>query len=135
MEFIPNALEFKALEANKLTTYREDLGHYELQPQRGCFTRCRECVNLSEAESMQEKGGAWQFTTECLFCVQRLIDLLGWYEHKIVPKFSISERPKKQEKSELTIYDAIMHSVSPSDEDIKKLEERGVFDDCVGEDE
>ena len=134
MEFIPNALEFKVLEANKLTTYREDLGHYELQAQRGCFTRCRECVNLSEAESMQEKGGAWQFTTECLFCVQRLIDLLGWYEHKKVPELSISKRPKKQEKADLTIYDAIMASVKPSDEELRAAE-RGVFDDCVGEDE
>lgn len=135
MEFIPNALELKVLEANKLTTYREDLGHYELQPQRGCFTRCRECVNLSEAESMQEKGGAWQFTTECLFCVQRLIDLLGWYEHKITPELTISNRPKKQEKTERTIYDAIMDSVSKPTAEEMQAAERGVFGDCVGEDE
>lgn len=135
MEFIPNALELKVLEANKLTVFREDLGHYELQPQRGCFSRCSNCVNLSEAESMQEKGGAWQFTTECLFCVQRLIDLLGWYEHKKVPTFTVSNRPKKQEKSELTIYDAIMASVSKPTAEEMQAAERVVSDDCVGEDE
>lgn len=135
MEFIPNALELKILEANKLTVFREDLGHYELQPQRGCFNRCRECVNLSEAESTQEKGGAWQFTTECEFCVQRLIDLLGWYEHKKVPTFTVSGRPKKQEKTERTVYDAIMDSVSNPTAEEMQAAERGVFDDYVGEDE
>lgn len=69
------------------------MGHYELRPQRGCFLRCERCYNLSEADSY-EKDGIWYHKPECLFCVQRAIDALGYYEHGIVPEVFVSPDSK-----------------------------------------
>jgi hypothetical protein len=118
VEFLPNKIEFEHLEKNKLTRYDEGTGHYTLEPQRGCFVRCKDCLNLKEADSSQHDG-QWEWKPECLFCVQRVIDLLGWYEHKIVPKLNVSDRSKERKRDLGGIYDAIMASISPSDEEIE----------------
>lgn len=117
------------LKSNHLTKWDEETEHYCLQPQRGCFDRCKQCLNLSEADS-RKNDGAWEFCTECLFCVQRAVDLLGYYEHGKVPELNVSSRKKTREHSkEGSIYEAIMASVSPVDNDIRKAEEAGVFDE------
>ena len=79
-------------------------------------------------------GGAWSYHTECLFCVQRAVDLLGYYEHGKVPELEVSSRKKTRRHSmEGSIYEAIMASVSPTDEDIKRAEELGALDEPLEE--
>ena len=86
------------LKNNHLTQWDEESQHYVLAPQRGCFDRCRQCFNLSEADSVKD-GGAWSYHTECLFCVQRAVDLLGYYEHGKVPELEVSSRKKTRKHS------------------------------------
>lgn len=136
MEFLPNEIEMKLLQSNPLTRMNEDGSHYELLPQRGCFSRCAKCINLSEAESVADARGAWHFTTECLFCVQRIIDLLGWYEHKKVPTLTISETQKTRKRELGGIYDAILASCQKDEKPKEKsiyaeAMEQDVFSDCV----
>lgn len=98
--------EFNVCEREKLTTLT-DSGHYELKPQRGCFLRCERCYNLSEADSY-ERNGLWQFKEECLFCVQRAIDLLGYYEHGIIPETTVLPTPKSRNTTDTDdIYTAL----------------------------
>ena len=99
MAFLPNDIELKVSKEDKLTVYVEDTGHYALPPQRGCFVRCEQCVNLREADSYEEQG-KWYFKPECYFCVQRVIDLLGFYEHGKAPTLQISPSLKTRERRE-----------------------------------
>lgn len=77
----------------KLTRFDEAAGHYYLAPQRGCFERCANCYNLSEADSF-EKLGKWYFKPECEWCVQRIIDLLGYSEHGRIADLQVSDTKK-----------------------------------------
>lgn len=57
--------------------------------------------------------------------MRRLIDLLGWYEHKKVPKLALSGK-KKEQKHELGgIYQAIVDSVRPTNEELEASERVG----------
>ena len=140
MEFIPNEIEMKNLANNPITELCENGKHYRLNPQRGCFLRCMDCLNLSEAESRQSGDGKWHFSTECYFCVQRVIDLLGYYEHGVVPQLVVSGDKKTRAPQELDgIYAAIYNSVKQPKEntvDVPEVVEpiSDVFDDCVGGD-
>lgn len=124
----------KLLKSCKLTKppTDEENPHYTLYPQRGCFLRCAKCLNLSQAESY-EKDGVWHWSPECFFCVQRLIDLLGWYEHGKVPELYISGKPKKREPvDDVGIYAALKNAAKMAyDEEAEPLSD--VFEDCVGE--
>lgn len=91
--------EYRCLSEQKLTTFDEDSGHYQLNPQRSCFVRCDECINLSEADCYNDINGEWVWCKECLFCIQRAIDLLGFFEHGKPPILSIHDTPKKRERS------------------------------------
>lgn len=86
--------EQRVFEHQKLTVMN-DSGHYELYPQRGCFERCERCFNLSEADSF-EKDGIWYPKEECRYCIQRAIDLLGFYEHGKVPDLLQMPTPKNR---------------------------------------
>lgn len=98
--------EFKCLTTEKMTVLN-DSGQYELRPQRGCFERCERCYNLSEADSY-EKEGIWFFKAECLFCVQRAINMLGFYEHGIVPTLSpISVNKTRDRERGNDLYEAL----------------------------
>lgn len=88
--------EYDFYTQNKLTTFDETTGHYTLNPQRSCFVRCDLCENLSQADSYANEEGDWVWCQECLFCIQRVIDLLGFYEHKKAPVFDIHNTPKKR---------------------------------------
>ena len=133
MEFLANEIEMKNLRNNPLTELPEGSGHYRIKPQRGCFLRCADCLNLSQAESQQAEGGVWHFTNECLFCVQRVIDLLGYYEHGKVPHLIVSAKQKENKHSLGGIYDAILASVKPADKSNETEPISDVFDDCVGD--
>ena len=89
--------ELAALKNGKLTDFNEATGHYELPAQRSCFLRCAKCVNFSEMDSY-EKNGEWVIATECQFCVQRAVDMLGYSEHKITPSFSLHDTPKSRKR-------------------------------------
>lgn len=131
MEFLPNDIEMKLLESNHLTKLSDDGGHYILNPQRGCFTRCAQCVNLSEAESVTGDDGAWHYTNECYFCVQRVIDLLGYLEHGIVPQLVISEQKKTRKRELGGIYEAILRSCERRDSQSSPIVDEDVFSDSV----
>lgn len=130
VEFLPNEIEMKLLQSNHLTKLSESGEHYILEPQRGCFSRCAKCINLSEAESTADEHGAWHFTTECLFCVQRLIDLLGWYEHKKVPTLNVSETQKTRRRELGGIYDAIRASCQKDE----KPKEKSIYAEAMEQD-
>lgn len=91
--------EFQCLSADKLTTYNKDTGHYEISAQRSCFVRCDKCLNLSEADS-HEVDGEWAWARECLFCVSRVVDMLGYYEHGIVPALTLHDTPKTRKRDD-----------------------------------
>lgn len=92
------AKEIKALTDSALTVYNEDSGHYSLLPQRSAFLRCDKCINLCNADCHTDENGDWVWNNECLFCVQRAIDMLGFYEHKITPALSLHDTPKSRER-------------------------------------
>ena len=89
-------LELDVAKNEKLTVLCDD-GHYELKPQRSCFYRCEHCYNLQEADSF-EQNGLWIFMEECAYCVQRAIDMLGYYEHGIVPNFQPNATMKTRKR-------------------------------------
>lgn len=133
MEFLPNDIEMKLLQSNKLTKPPDEVNdHYSLLPQRGCFVRCQKCVNLSQADSY-EKDGIWHWSTECAFCVQRLIDLLGYYEHGVVPRLTVSGRAKRRSHPDGSLYAALLNAANSLDDEIVEPP-ADVFADCVGED-
>lgn len=90
--------EIQCLTENKLTSYDKESGHYEVYNQRSAFYRCQNCVNLSEADCYNDEDGNWVWHKECLFCIQRVIDMLGYFEHGIVPNLSLHDTPKKREQ-------------------------------------
>lgn len=90
--------EFDFYKNEKLTEFDETTGHYILSPQRSCFVRCEHCDNLSEADCYNDENGDWVWCNECLFCIQRAIDMLGFYEHKKPPILSIHDTPKKRRR-------------------------------------
>lgn len=90
--------ERKVFNHDKMTVLNDE-GHYELKPQRGCFERCERCYNLSEADSF-EKNGLWHYKAECQFCVQRAIDMLGYFEHGIAANSTMCDTPKSRQRQE-----------------------------------
>lgn len=90
------AKEIKALNDNKITSFDKSSGHYTVDNQRSAFVRCSKCINLSEADCYCDENGDWIWHKECQFCIQRVIDMLGYYEHGIVPNISLHNTEKKR---------------------------------------
>lgn len=93
-------LDFSVDYGRKLTTPTDDKKHYTLNPQRGCFERCERCFDLAEADSYS-KDGVWYWKEECMFCIRRAIDMLGYYEHGIVPEVTRAATEKSHKRSDV----------------------------------
>ena len=94
-----NNIELAVAKDSPLTVYDSESGSYKLLNQRNCFFRCANCVNLSEADSyIDDNGSDWKFVAECQYCVRRAINLLGYYEHGIVPQLEVSNLPKRRDR-------------------------------------
>ena len=107
-------LELAVAKDSKLTVYDKKTNTYYLPNQRNCFYRCSNCVNLSECDSYTDnETGEWKFVKECSYCVQRVINMLGYFEHGVVPEQQISDLPKTRQSLEEkgSIYDILQQMV------------------------
>ena len=103
-------IELSVAKDSPLTTYDSESGSYKLPNQRNCFLRCANCINLSEADSyLDDVSGDWKFVAECRYCVRRAINMLGYYEHGVVPTLDVSDLPKRRNNlsGDNTLYDVL----------------------------